>query len=406
MSRIKELIEGLCPNGVEYKAIKDCVMPIDKIQWNMTDETYFYIDLSSVSRDNHMIEETIEINKDNAPSRAQQIVRFNDILLRTTRPMLKRYCQIPLVFDNHICSTGFCVLRANNAIVLTRWLYHIISTTVFFDYIDRTQHGSSYPAILDKEIKAFEIPVPPLAIQDEIVRILDSFTELTAELTAELSAELSARKQQYEFYWDSVLSFDNTVEHKPIDSVFDIRNGYTPSKKQHEYWKNGNIPWFRMDDIRKNGRILKDSLQHITPAGVKGKLFEKDSIILATTATIGEHALIIADSLANQRFTNFTICKSLKDKLLPKYVFYYFFKIDNWCKENTRVSSFPSVDMDRLKKLAFPIPSLSEQKRIVTILDRFDTLCNSLTNGLPAEIVARKKQYEYYRDKLLTFNAK
>ena len=90
MNKLRKLIEKLCPDGVEYKAIKDCVMPIDKIQWNMTDKTYFYIDLSSVSRDNHMIEETIEINKDNVPSRAQQIVRFNDILLGTTRPMLKR----------------------------------------------------------------------------------------------------------------------------------------------------------------------------------------------------------------------------------------------------------------------------------------------------------------------------
>ena len=119
MSRLREMIKELCPNGVEYQPIKDCVESVEKIQWKLTDETYRYIDLSSVDRDDHMIGETIEISGDNAPSRAQQLVKENDILLGTTRPMLKRYCQIPLEYDNQICSTGFCVLRANNIRVLS-----------------------------------------------------------------------------------------------------------------------------------------------------------------------------------------------------------------------------------------------------------------------------------------------
>lgn len=161
-----------------------------------------------------------------------------------------------------------------------------------------------------------------------------------------------------------------------------------------------------MDDIRTSGRILSDSWQHVTIGGIKGELFEKNSIILATTATIGEHALLIADSLANQQFTNFQICKSLKNKLEPKFVFYYFFIVDAWCKKNVRISSFPSVDMDKLKKLRFPIPPLSEQRRIISILDHFDKLTNDLASGLPAEIAAREKQYAYYRDKLLSFPRK
>ena len=193
------------------------------------------------------------------------------------------------------------------------------------------------------------------------------------------------------------------VEWKTLDEVFTIRNGYTPSKANLDYWEGGTIPWFRMDDIRTNGRILEDSIQHITPAGVKGKLFEKDSIILATTATIGEHALLMADALANQQFTNFAICKSLKERLLPKFAFYYFFMIDEWCKKNTRVSSFPSVDMKKLKKQPFPLPPLEVQRKIVEILDQFHTLTTSLTEGIPAEIEARRKQYHYYRNKLLTF---
>lgn len=192
-----------------------------------------------------------------------------------------------------------------------------------------------------------------------------------------------------------------------MSEIFEIKNGYTPSKAKPEYWTNGTIPWFRMEDIRTNGRILEDSIQHITPEAVKGgRLFPANSIILATTATIGEHALIIADSLANQRFTNLSIRKSLADELDMKFFFYYMFIVDEWCKNNTNTSGFESVDMVKFKKLQIPIPPMKEQQRIVTILNKFETLVNDISEGLPAEIAARRQQYEYYRDKLLTFKRK
>lgn len=186
-----------------------------------------------------------------------------------------------------------------------------------------------------------------------------------------------------------------------------MKNGYTPSKAKPEYWTNGTIPWFRMEDIRMNGRILSDSIQHITPEAVKGgRLFPANSIIVATTATIGEHALIIADSLANQQFTNLSIRKSLIDELDMKFFFYYMFIVDEWCKNNTNTSGFESVDMAKFKKLMIPIPPMAEQRRIVAILDKFEVLVNDISEGLPAEIAARRRQYEYYRDQLLTFKHK
>ena len=195
-----------------------------------------------------------------------------------------------------------------------------------------------------------------------------------------------------------------TVQWKKLGEVFITRNGYTPSKSNPDYWTNGIIPWFRMEDIRQKGGVLTDAIQHITNKAVKGKgLFKVDSIIMATTATIGEHALLKVDSLANQRFTNFEVCNTLKDKLLPKFVYYYFFIIDDWCKQNIDVSSFPSVQMNKLKQMSIPLPPLSVQRDIVETLDKFDTLCTSISKGLPKEIELRRKQYEYYRDKLLSF---
>ena len=183
-----------------------------------------------------------------------------------------------------------------------------------------------------------------------------------------------------------------------------MKNGYTPSKREKSFWENGTIPWFRMEDIRANGRILSDSIQHITLKAVKkGKLFPANSIIMATTATIGEHALVIVDSLANQRFTFFTKRESFADKLDMRFAYYYFFLIGEWCKQNVVVSSFPSVDMNRLRNLSFPLPSLAEQERIVGILDTFEALCGDLQSGLPGEIALRRKQFAYWRERLLDF---
>ena len=151
-----------------------------------------------------------------------------------------------------------------------------------------------------------------------------------------------------------------------MESIFEIRNGYTPSKSNPEYWEGGTIPWFRMEDIRTNGHVLSDSIQHITPLGVKGSgLFPAYSIIVATTATIGEHALIIVDSLANQQFTFLTKRTSFEDKLDMLYFHYYMFIIDEWCKKNTNAGGLLSVNMDSFKKLTIPYPSsLSEQRKI------------------------------------------
>lgn len=198
------------------------------------------------------------------------------------------------------------------------------------------------------------------------------------------------------------------VEWKTVSEIFHLKNGYTPSKSERQFWENGTIPWFRMDDIRQNGQILNDSLQKISKSAVKGnKLFPANSIIVATSATIGEHALITVPHLANQRFTVLSLKKEYADKLNVKFLFYYGYLLADWCKKNTTMSSFASVEMDGFKKFPIPIPcpedpkkSLAIQAEIVRILDGF----TALTAELTAELTARKKQYNYYREKLLTFS--
>ena len=192
------------------------------------------------------------------------------------------------------------------------------------------------------------------------------------------------------------------VEWKTLDEIFHLRNGYTPSKGVKEYWENGSIPWFRMEDIRENGRVLNTALQKVSESAVKGgKLFPANSIIIATSATIGEHALITIPFLANQRFTVLSLKPEYIDKFNIYFLYHYCFTLDDWCQKNTTMSSFASVDMNGFRKFLIPIPPLSVQTEIVKILDAL----TALTSELTSELILRQKQYEYYREKLLSFDS-
>lgn len=193
------------------------------------------------------------------------------------------------------------------------------------------------------------------------------------------------------------------VEWKEIKEIFETRNGYTPSTANESFWEGGNIPWFKMEDIRDNGNILNDSYLHITHNAIKGKgLFKANSILLATSATIGEHALIEVEHLSNQRFTNFYPKKEYEQLINMHYAYYYMFLIDEWCKQHVNQGGFASVDMGGLYKLSFPVPPISEQERIVGILDTF----TASIDNLKEQIAQRRKQYEYYRDQLLDLEGK
>ena len=404
MSKLQNLIKNLCPKVVPYMIL----VAIANILYG------YPFNSKEFSEDDSLIP-IIRI-RDVKPAKASTyysgsyspdfIIKRGDILVGMDGNFnLEKWNDREALLNQRVCK----ISTKDAKVVLDGFLYHLLGP--IFKDIENELHSGTVIHLSAARINKILIPVPPLPVQEEIVKILDRF----AEYAAELQAELQARKQQYEYYRNALLSFDSEgvttwggrsyeVLWKSMEEVFEMRNGYTPSKNNPAFWEGGTIPWFRMEDIRENGRILSDSIQHITPAAIKGKgLFEANTFILATTATIGEHALLIADSLANQRFTNLKVSKSLRDKLLTKFIYYYMFVVDAFCKNNTNVSGFASVDMGKLKSMPFPIPPLPVQEKIVGILDRFDTLVNDLTAGLPAEIAAVRERYEYYRNSLLTF---
>ena len=195
-------------DDIERKTLQECTKRTDNIKWSENTEKEFqYIDLSSVSRIDNKIYETQCINIESAPSRAQQLVHSQDVLFGSTRPMLKRCCLISDEYHNQICSTGFCVLRANTDFVLPKWIFFMISTSDFYKHIEKYQKGASYPAISDTEIKSYKIAVPPIYEQQRIVDILDRFDKLCNDISEGLPAEIEARQKQYEYYRDKLLTF-------------------------------------------------------------------------------------------------------------------------------------------------------------------------------------------------------
>ena len=194
-------------DDVQTVQLAKCTENISKIKWEEAENLYEYIDLSSVDREMHSIITTTTINKDSAPSRAQQIIETDDVLFGSTRPMLKRSCLVSEQHNQQVCSTGFCVLRANKSIILPKWIYFNINTTDFYNHVEMYQKGASYPAISNADIKKYEIPLPSLEEQQRIVDILDRFDALCNDISIGLPAEIDARQKQYEYYRDKLLTF-------------------------------------------------------------------------------------------------------------------------------------------------------------------------------------------------------
>ena len=193
--------------GGELKMLGEMILNVSNIKWSNNDKIYNYIDLTSVDMQNHQIGNLSNISKEKHPSRAQQIVKFNDIIFATTRPMQKRIAMIPKYLDGQICSTGYCVLRVDEKIALSSWVYYVLCTSIFYDYVDKFQQGASYPSISDNIVKKFKIPVPSLQTQQKVVEILDKFDTLVNSITEGLPREIELRRKQYEHYRELLLNF-------------------------------------------------------------------------------------------------------------------------------------------------------------------------------------------------------
>lgn len=210
----RDQLLSLQVDEVHLRPLIELTLPTNNIRWKENEESFRYIDLTSVSRETNTIIKTTEITADNAPSRAQKIVEENDVIFATTRPTQLRKCLINKTYAGAIASTGYCILRAKSSLVLPKWIYFYLSSTDFFKYLEDNQSGSAYPAISDSKVKEFKLPIPypddpekSLAEQARIVSILEKFDEVFISITKSLPCEIERRQQQYDYYRDLLFSF-------------------------------------------------------------------------------------------------------------------------------------------------------------------------------------------------------
>ncbi len=297
-------------------------------------------------------------------------------------------------------------IRITTNAVDTKFLYYFMSSS-FKQYILTKSVGATAISIRKPMLEGFKVPIPSpdnpeksLAIQSEIVRILDKFTALTAELTA----ELNMRKKQYNYYRDQLLSFkEGEINWTTLgnEELFHICAGGTPSKSKAEYWDNGSIPWLKSESCNNESvYFAKDFISELGLKKSTAKLLPKNTTLIALVgATIFKTAFLEFEATTNQ---NIASIKSTKENIITdKFIFYFFTNLYNTLKSEMR--NYGMLNLTNLRQFRIPIPCIAEQKRIVSILDKFDTLTNSITEGLPREIELRQKQYEYYRDLLFSF---
>ena len=382
MNRINALIKEYCPDGVEIRCLEDCCNLLDKKRKPVTKASreageYPYYGANGIQDyvSNYIFDGTFVL-----------VGEDGSVITKSGTPVVT-WAEGKIWVNNHAH-----IIEEKEGVML-RYLYHYIQT------IDVTSliHGN-IPKLTGKDFKALKIAVPPLEVQREIVHVLDSFTLLTAELTA----ELTARKKQYSFYRDQLLKFETGVRIVPIREVIKHScSGATPAKGNSDYYDGGTIPWIRTQDVCFNEITNVNSF--ITEKAVKEtavKWIPENCVIVAISgATAGRCAINKIKATTNQHCLNMEIDK---EKALYKYVYYCL------CSKQDELISKKQgargdLNASLIMSTEIPVPNLEIQKRIVKVLDNFEAICTDLNIGLPAEIEARQKQYEYYRDLLLTF---
>lgn len=384
MSRLAELIEELCPDGVEYRPLSECVVlpSIPKgLKRNQYENSGSYpiVDQGKGQIAGFTCDETKLVR--DVPG-----IVFGD----HTREI--KYVDFIFVPG----ADGVKWIRAVDGISI-RYLFHCLTS------LSIPSRGYNRHWILVREML---IPVPPLEVQREIVRILDQFTTLEAEL----EAELEARRAQYEHYRNHLLSYDSLAARGPVEMVklgdiaTRVVTGVTPQASNSRYYQDGSNPWIRTQDVNFN-RISAAS-EFVTDNAIDDlplKWVKANSVIVAISgASAGRSAILGIDAVTNQHCCNLEIDSNRADY---RYVYYSLAARYTELRGLGR-GARGDLNVSIIKSFEIPVPSMEEQRRIADLLDHFDALVNDISSGLPAEIAARRAQYEHYRDRLLSFPEK
>ena len=386
MSRLEELIQQLCPDGVKVVELGAFAKVQTEKNKNCACNRAYSITQKGLMPTNEYFKEAKVTSEDTS---GYKIVKKHWFVYSPSRIDVGsiNYLQDE---DDVIVSPLNVVFSVNENVVDVKYLLTFLNSRKgTWQILGKREgiEGTGRKMLPFTRFSTIEVPLPPLPVQQEIVRILDSFTEVTTELTA----ELTARKKQYAYYRKELLTFRNNVSHKTLSEVCMISAG-------------GDVP---KEAMSKN-KTEKYFIPIISNGTEENAVYGYTNIVKVNAPAVTVAARGTIGYAAYRDYPYYPIIRLLS--VIPKETSALDVKYLYYCLKDQQYkipkSGIPQLTAPELKKVEIPVPTLEEQHRIVSILDRFDALCNDLTSGLPAEIEARKKQYEYYRDRLLTFKNK
>ena len=416
MSKLDKLIKELCPNGVEYKKLGELGTLYngltgknknDFIEGNQKYITYVNV-FNNISID---IETQDKVKIDR--NEKQNKVEYGDVIFTASSENIEDVGMTSVLtnlIEEDLYLNSFCFgFRFSTDIMLPSFSKYLFRSENLRKQIRKTANGVTRYNISKEKIKEILVPILPLKIQEEIVRILDDYTKSVEELKEKLNKELIARKKQYSWYRDYLLKFENKVKIVKLGELFEFKNGI--NKEKSSFGKG--TPIINYVNVYKKNKIYFEDLQGLVEATddelIRYKVKRGDVFFTRTSETIEEIGFtsVLLEDIENCVFSGFLLrARPLTDLLLPEYCAYCFStsSMRNAIIRKSTYTTRALINGTSLSQIEIPLPPLEVQKRIVEVLDNFEKICNDLNIGLPAEIEARQKEYEFYRNFLLTFN--
>ena len=399
MTKLEQMIKELCPEGVEYKKIGE-VTEYEQPSKYIVETTKYNDEYQTpvlTAGQTFILGYTDEKNGIYPASPAKPVIIFDDFTAAF------KWVDFPF----KVKSSAMKIITPREETVLIRYLFHCMGMLNF--------SSSEHTRLWIGTYSDFKIPIPPLVIQAEVVRILDEYYSQVDELNRLLKSELEARKKQYEYYRDKLLDFGTAenergrvtfeCEWRTLGEISMIVRGASPRPIKNFITNDSNgIPWIKIGDVLPKSKYITNTQEKITKEGAeKSRFVHKGDFILSNSMSFGRPYILKIDGCIHDGWLSI----SGFDKYVSADYLYYALTSGQIQQEMKKRASFggavQNLNSDIVKAISIPIPPKKEQERIVAILDRFDKLCNDIYEGLPAEIEARKKQYEYYRDRLLSF---
>lgn len=418
MSRLDELIKELCPNGVEYKKLGELGTLYngltgknknDFIEGNQKYITYVNV-FNNISID---IETQDKVKIDR--NEKQNKVEYGDVIFTASSENIEDVGMTSVLtnlIEEDLYLNSFCFgLRFSTDIMLPSFSKYLFRSENLRKQIRKTANGVTRYNISKEKIKEILVPILPLKIQEEIVRILDDYTKSVKELKEKLNAELITRKKQYSWYRDYLLKFENKIKIVKLGELFEFKNGI--NKEKSSFGKG--TPIINYVNVYKKNKIYFEDLQGLVEATddelIRYKVKRGDVFFTRTSETIEEIGFtsVLLEDIENCVFSGFLLrARPLTDLLLPEYCAYCFStsSMRNAIIRKSTYTTRALINGTSLSQIEIPLPPLEVQKRIVEVLDNFEKTCKELNIELSSEIEIKEKEYEFVRNYLLTFEEK